>query len=131
MRGLVRIEKLKDTKSRKKKLIDEKNTLGTDFKINVTDDRFSSLLDGTDARFGIDPTDPNFKNTPAMKEILSEQSRRRKRRQQKSIVGEIVDALEPPLKQQKKDDDGSGGPSRSSELHTLVSSIKRKLVKVK
>lgn len=100
MRGLVRIEKLKETKSRKKKLLADEDISGTDFKINIADDRFSSLLDGTDARFGIDPTDPNFKNTPAMKEILSEQSRRRKRRQ-KSVGSQRGEGHQPPSKQQK------------------------------
>jgi hypothetical protein len=130
MRGLVRIEKLKETKSRKKKLLADEDISGTDFKINIADDRFSSLLDGTDARFGIDPTDPNFKNTPAMKEILSEQSRRRKRRQ-KSVGSQRGEGHQPPSKQQKHVEDVSAGQSRSSELHTLVSSIKRKVVKVK
>jgi hypothetical protein len=65
-----------------------------------------------------------------MKEILSEQSRRRKRRQ-KSIVRQHDEGHEPPSKQQKHVDDVSGGQSRSSELNTLVNSIKRKVVKVK
>ena len=129
MRGLARIQKQKETKSRRKKLAEEADVSGADFKINILDDRFSSLLDGTNARFGIDPTDPNFRNTPAMKEILTEQSRRRRRRQKNTVAGSKDD--EPSPKQQKRSENVSGVLSRSPELNTLISSITRKVEKVK
>merc|ERR1712216_798153 len=63
---------------------------GKDFKVNINDDRFAAVLDGTDARFGIDKTDPRYKETSAMKEILSEQTKRRKKKRRKKNDHSIV-----------------------------------------
>jgi hypothetical protein len=38
---------------------------------------FAALLDGNDARFGLDRTNPAFKETAATKAILKEQGKRR------------------------------------------------------
>ena len=51
-----------------------------DFSINVNDDRFSRMMEG-DARFGIDPLAPEFKDTDAMRTIMGEQKLRRKQRE--------------------------------------------------
>ena len=56
---------------------------GTSFKVDTKDNRFQAVLDGSDARFGIDKTDPSFKDTSAMREIISEQNMRRKNKRQK------------------------------------------------
>ena len=82
MRTLVRVQKdcgkkLTGFRKRKEKKLAD-NLAGTDFKFNADDDRFSALLEGTDDRFGIDLTDSRYKETIAMKEILSEQTKRRK-----------------------------------------------------
>jgi hypothetical protein len=88
IRGIQRMEKNKGKKlkgSRKRK--EEKVTgdvSGTNFKVDVNDDRFKAVLDGSDDRFGIDKTDPNFKDTSAMREILSEQTKRRKKKRHKT-----------------------------------------------
>ena len=117
MRGLVRLQQQESKKSKKKRSLDG-DLAGTEFQINLKDDRFSSMLDGTDARFGIDPTDPNFKSTPAMKVILSEQSKRRRekhnRKQNQPTVGDL----------EEQTDFESGG---NVELNSLVTSIKRKV----
>jgi hypothetical protein len=47
-------------------------TGATDFKIDLSDDRFSALVLG-DSRYGIDPTSTLFKKTTGMKEILEAQ----------------------------------------------------------
>ena len=39
----------------------------------------SDVLDGTDDRFGIDRTNPMYKETGAMKSLLEEQTKRRKK----------------------------------------------------
>lgn len=87
MKDLERLERNKGKKltgSRKRKEENRAmNTVGTDFKVDIEDDRFKAVLDGQDGRFGIDRTDPNFKETPAMREILAEQSRRRQAKRQK------------------------------------------------
>ena len=82
MRDIVRIEKNKSKKlrgSRKKKEADiRENASGLDFQLDTKDNRFAAVLEGTDDRFGIDRMDPRYKETPAMREILTEQTKRRK-----------------------------------------------------
>lgn len=116
MRGLVRLQQ--ESKKAKKKRPLDADLAGTEFQINLKDGRFSSMLDGTDARFGIDPTDPNFKSTPAMKTILSEQSKRRREKNNikhnQPTVGNVGE----------QNDLGNGG---EVELNSLVTSIKRKV----
>lgn len=72
MRDLVRIEKNKSKKlrgSRKKKETEIRNNAsGLDFQLDTKDSRFAAVLEGSDDRFGIDRTDPRFKETPAIKE---------------------------------------------------------------
>eukprot|EP00529_Nitzschia_sp_RCC80_P004066 CAMPEP_0113510156 /NCGR_PEP_ID=MMETSP0014_2-20120614/37975_1 /TAXON_ID=2857 /ORGANISM="Nitzschia sp." /LENGTH=949 /DNA_ID=CAMNT_0000406067 /DNA_START=2479 /DNA_END=5325 /DNA_ORIENTATION=+ /assembly_acc=CAM_ASM_000159 len=88
IRGIQRLEKNKDKKftgSRKRKEAKATSDIaGTDFKLNVEDDRFKAVLDGSDDRFGIDKTDSNYKDTSAMREILTEQTKRRKKKRQKT-----------------------------------------------
>jgi len=87
MRSIRRIEKNKDKKlrgSRKRK--EDKiasSTSGVRFQVDTSDDRFSALLEGTDARYGIDRTDPQYKETPAMQQILAEQTKRRRAKKQR------------------------------------------------
>lgn len=92
MRGIARLEKNKNKKlkgSRKRKELEKTETIaGVDFKINASDKRFSALLEGDDERFGIDVTDPHYKDTPAMREILAEQSKRRKNKRLKKETPE-------------------------------------------
>jgi hypothetical protein len=72
--GIQHMKKNKGKKlqgSRKQK--EEKVTgdvSGTNFKVDVNDDRFKAILDGSDDRFGIDKTDPNFKDASAMREMF-------------------------------------------------------------
>jgi hypothetical protein len=88
IRGIQRMEKNKGKKlkgGRKRK--EEKiaaDVSGTGFKVDVEDSRFSAVLDGSDGRFGIDKTDPNYKDTSAMRDILAEQTKRRKKKRQKT-----------------------------------------------
>jgi len=53
----------------------ETSVSGKDFHIDTKDSHFAAVLEGTDDRFGIDRTDPNYEETKAMKEILSEQTK--------------------------------------------------------
>ena len=128
MRGLERLEKNKDKKLRgARKRKEDKvaaNTTGTDFKVDVTDERFSQVLDGSDNRFGIDRTDPNFKETSAMREILAEQTRRRKKKRKTSTPAgvPVADVVVPDVSAETaKASSGSAG------LSALVSSIKSKV----
>jgi hypothetical protein len=125
MRGLERIEKNKDKKlrgSRKRK--EEKiteNIAGKEFKIDVADDRFRALLDGSDDRFGIDRTDPSYKETSAMREILAEQTRRRKKNKRKKLESESNVAPDDDADHSTKPNAGSAA------LSALVRSIKSKV----
>lgn len=75
-----------------------------DFKIDLQDPRFSSIVDSH--TFSIDPTNPQFKKTKAMQEILS------KRRNAANIV--TNDDAEVPKQ------------NSGSTLSALVESVKRK-----
>jgi hypothetical protein len=94
MRGLQRIDKNKDKKLRGSRKRREEAAVasvsGTDFKLDTGDIRFAAVLEGSDDRFGIDRTDPNFKETTAMREILAEQTRQRKSKRRKKNSGPKV-----------------------------------------
>ena len=109
-------KKLKGARKRKEAAL-EANLMGGDFKVDVEDSRFRAVLDGTDDRFGIDRTDPQFKETPAMREIMAEQTRRRKKRKTKiaSVVAPDVSA------------DSGEASTGASALSSLVSRLKQKV----
>eukprot|EP01032_Pedospumella_encystans_P010090 gene10090-11822_t len=80
MREVVKAEKDKSrgkkSNKRKKAKLGEENGAEDNFKIDTADDRFSKLFEG-DSRFGIDKTSTEFRPTPAVQTILSEQTKRR------------------------------------------------------
>ncbi len=124
MRDLMRIDKNKSKKLRgsRKRREDEMaaNVSGLDFQIDTTDDRFAAVLEGRDDRFGIDRTDPQYKETPAMRKILAEQTKRRKekgrKRQKKDVVADV-------------NADTAGKSSGALALSSLVKSLKSKVAK--
>jgi len=128
MRGILRVEKNKEKKlkgSRKRKEAKyAENVSGTDFEINTKDDRFAAVLDGSDDRFGIDRTDPSYKETKGMQELMTEQSRRRRdRKRAKTSTHTATDFVVA---------DGSKDMSSSSgalALSSLVKSLKSKVKK--
>ena len=95
---------------------------GTNFKVNVKDDRFKSVLDGSDGRFGIDKTDPSYKDTPAMREILSEQTKRRKTKRQKN--DHLIENTVPDV---SADHSNGGKTSGASKLSLLVQRLKSRV----
>jgi hypothetical protein len=125
MRGIRRIQKNKDKKlrgSRKRKETElAANVSGRDFKIDTKDQRFAAVLAGTDDRFGIDRTDPNFKGTDAMKEILAEQTKRRKAKKRKVTKEQIAPDVTAV--------DGVEASSGAAALSSLVTSLKSKVAK--
>ena len=131
MRGIARIEKNKNKKlkgSRKRKEMEKTaDVAGVDFQLDASDKRFAALLEGDDERFGIDVTDTHYKDTPAMREILTEQSKRRKDKRRRkegpeksAVVNVNADIL-------------SKGPTSSgaATLSHLVSSLKCKVANKK
>ncbi|KAG7346829.1 NUC153 domain containing protein [Nitzschia inconspicua] len=125
IRGIERMErnkgkKLKGSRKRKEAKV-AADVSGTDFKVNVHDDRFKAVLDGSDDRFGIDKTDPNFKDTSAMREILSEQSKRRKKKRKLSSSDQ-PSKIVPDV-----NSESTGKTSGASALSTLVQRLKSRV----
>jgi len=123
IRGIQRMEKnkgkkLKGSRNRKEAKV-AADVSGADFKVDVYDDRFKAVLDGSDDRFGIDKTDPNFKDTSAMQKILSEQTKRRKKKRQKVDHGEKV---APDVSA-----DNAGTTSGANALSSLVQRLKSRV----
>jgi len=131
IRGIQRIEKNKGKKfkgSRKRKEAKiVADVSGTNFKINVNDDRFKAVLDGGDERFGIDKTNPNFKDTTSMREILNEQSKRRKNKRQKNTHNTSNTNTENPSKRGNTVNEGK--TSGASALSFLVQKLKSQVDK--
>lgn len=125
MRGIQRIEKNKEKKlrgARKRKEDKLKAEIsGQDFAIDLKDERFVAVLDGDDGRFGIDRTDPQYKETAAMRQILDEQKARRKKKRRKvSTEPQKV----PPNVVEGSNNEKSAG---SAALSSLVKSLKTKV----
>jgi hypothetical protein len=124
MRGLERLEKLKGKKlrgSRKRRESERaSNVTGAEFKLDLSDDRFKAVLEGDDDRFGIDRTDPSYRETPAMKEILSEQARRRKSKKRRRDKDDS--AVAPNVVAEASASNGSSGAAALSALVTRIKS---------
>lgn len=127
MRDIVRIEKNKNKKlrgSRKRK--EEQiaaNASGQDFHIDTTDSRFAAVLEGTDDRFGIDKTDPAFKETPAMRAILEQQTKRRKKKKRQVVAHEVTDIDADKIDSTQIE--SSGAMALSSLVKSLKSKVKQ------
>ena len=126
MRTLQRLEKYKDKKLRgsRKRKEDERaaGATGVDFELDVRDERFKAVLEGDDDRFGIDRTNPSYKETPTMKLILKEQARRRKSKKQRQESSErtvVPNVSADKLSVQK----GTG----AAALSALINRIKAKV----
>lgn len=122
MRDLIRIEKnkskkLKGSRKRKEQEI-ASNLSGSEFKIDTRDSRFAAVLEGDDDRFGIDRTNPNYKETPAMREILAEQTKRRKENDRKKRKKNAIPDVNA---------DDIGKSSGALALSSLVKSLKSKV----
>ncbi len=93
---------LKEEKKKKKQKDRKGQESGETFKVDITDPRFEKMFsDPYD--YGIDPTNPNFNDTEGMRALLKERVKRR-------------------AKAEKVAD----GTSSSSQLQSLVNSVKAK-----
>lgn len=126
MRQLERMEKNKEKTFRgarkRKEAQRAEGVVGSEFDVNVSDERFQAVLDGTDDRFGIDPTDSNFKKTPGMLKILKEQSHRRKTKRSRKINSEMPHSTPAPNISSDSKEQTSGAKA----LSVLVQSLKNK-----
>lgn len=76
MNEILRAEKQKGKKAKYQKKSKREVGLQQDFKINVKDDRFKAVFDSHE--FAIDPSNPKFKATEGMKQLLEEGRKKRK-----------------------------------------------------
>ncbi|KAJ1311663.1 hypothetical protein OPQ81_010138 [Rhizoctonia solani] len=118
MRAVVKAEKA--SRSGKKSRRDKKGASATnetedgrDFHIDVKDERFTVLHE--DHEFAIDPSNPHFQNTKAMKALLDERAKRQRERQTKeeSQAREKIKAVRENI-------------SDDRSLKSIVESVKRK-----
>ncbi|KAJ2546699.1 pre-rRNA-processing protein esf1 [Coemansia sp. RSA 1933] len=70
---IVKAEKNKGRKGKRGKMA---NDVQDDFKLDTSDPRFGALYESHN--FALDPNNPNFKKTKAMKDLLNESRKRRK-----------------------------------------------------
>merc|ERR1711936_197988 len=73
-----------DTKAKKlrKKLERAKNEVEENFKVDLDDNRFSAVFQNAD--FNVDPSNPNFKATQSMLDIVAEKQKRAHKRDKSS-----------------------------------------------
>ncbi|KAL7490809.1 hypothetical protein ACHAWT_000892 [Skeletonema menzelii] len=133
MRGLEKLERHANKKLRgkRKRQLENlaANVSGQGFQVDTKDDRFSALLEGTDDRFGIDRTNPAFKETTAMKTLLEEQAKRRKKNRGKSKekVSDKSKNQQSDGKDGNKNDSWVESSSGAMELSSLVKSLQTKV----
>jgi hypothetical protein len=131
MRGLAKLErhagkKLKGKRKRQMETL-AANVSGQEFQIDTSDDRFAALLDGADDRFGIDRTNPMYKETGAMKTLLEEQTKRRKKNRGKKQDSAVTSQPSKDVDTKITGDvwtDKSGG---AMALSSLVKSLQQKV----
>ncbi|KAF8337528.1 uncharacterized protein EI90DRAFT_2910021 [Cantharellus anzutake] len=90
--------------------------VGEEFVIDVKDDRFKALHDETE--FAIDPTNPQFKPTGAMKALLQERAERQKQKQKNRDVA--------PGEERKSRKPSYPHHDYGNDVQSLVESVKRK-----
>ncbi|KAI0010018.1 hypothetical protein F4779DRAFT_332769 [Xylariaceae sp. FL0662B] len=112
---IARAEKQRSKKNKKKgkKGAEDHGGLQEGFKMDVSDDRFKAVFESHE--FAIDPSNPKYKATPGMKQLLEE--RRKKRKNEPDVLdgGRQQDSAAKKRKTKPTDD-----------LDTLVESVKRK-----
>ncbi|KAL1868636.1 pre-rRNA-processing protein esf1 [Paecilomyces lecythidis] len=124
MNEIERAEKQARKKGKKRKgAKDQPEAPADDFKIDVDDPRFSRLYESHE--FAIDPTNPRFRQTSAMKALLEEGRKRRRNRVDEDDDGERGRSRE-SSKKQKKSSKNEGG---EDDLKKLVARVKSKVQK--
>lgn len=98
-------------RSKKQNVADKAMLAEDDFKINTADKRFEAIY--TSHLYNIDPTNPNFKKTKGMNELIEEKLKRR------PVDGVL----------EKQEQGPSAKKIKSVETNMLIKSIKRKVGK--
>lgn len=114
-KDVIKSEKSHKSRKMKKKVSKMELDAQDDFKLDLKDPRFKSLLD--DHQFFIDPTNPQFKSTTAMKEILSEKRKSRANEPKQEYISKTTTYAV---------DNGVVSSNNPALLKSLVDSVKRK-----
>lgn len=94
-----------------------------DFKLDVSDDRFTKLFEG-DSNFGIDKTSTEYRATSATQEILNEQAKRRARKEQQREAKSSFSQ-----QQSAPSTTADAKADNDSNVDSLVNKLKRKFAK--
>jgi len=121
MKQIVKAEKKKGKKGKRRKAEPEPDGIQDGFEIDVKDPRFAAVYEKHE--FAIDPTNPRFVKTKAMGKLLEE---RRNRTQKRN--GDDREEGEGGGKRHKADKVDKGGKDKD-ELKRLVQSLKNKAKK--
>ncbi|KAJ3720022.1 hypothetical protein C8R42DRAFT_609269 [Lentinula raphanica] len=107
LKSVMKAEKLKGKKLKKRKQNkNDEAELQEDFAIDVHDDRFKAVHESHD--FAIDPSNPHFKKTKAMKSLLDARSKTRDTRPQHQNSGDSLQSL---VESVKRKSTSSGAPT--------------------
>ncbi|RVX66881.1 hypothetical protein B0A52_09005 [Exophiala mesophila] len=120
-------EKKRGKKGQKAKSKESQDGPGDDFKMDTADPRFARLFDNHE--YAIDPTNPRFKGTKAMKEVLDEGRKRKSDQKKNKQAGPRTDLLDPDQgkKGRNKDKKANNDHGSSvSDVKSLVDKIKSK-----
>ncbi|KAH7031251.1 uncharacterized protein B0I36DRAFT_323516 [Microdochium trichocladiopsis] len=123
IKEIARAEKLKGKKSKKGKkaaaAAANEDGLQDAFKMDVADDRFGAVFG--DHKFAIDPSHPQFKATPGMKQLL-EEGRKKRKNDEHDAPAEVVRDDDRSSKKKKQKTTGE----KNDDLASLVESVRRK-----
>ncbi|GAB6020676.1 hypothetical protein CHUAL_003345 [Chamberlinius hualienensis] len=117
------VEEAKDKKKKKKSKQKETSTVEDDFKMNVEDSRFGAMY--TSHLYNIDPSDPQFKKTKGIQQVMEEKQKRRINQDEDSFKNKkskLNDEDDPQTTTVKCD----SKIKEKAELSSLVKSIKNK-----
>ncbi|CAZ84504.1 unnamed protein product [Tuber melanosporum] len=120
MKQIVKAEKKKGKKGRRRKAEFEPEGIQDGFEIDVKDPRFAAVYEKHE--FAIDPTNPRFVKTKAMSKLLEERRNRTQKRNDDREEGEGE-------RKRRKVDKADKGGKGEDELKRLVHSLKSRAKK--
>ncbi|KAG0257236.1 pre-rRNA-processing protein esf1 [Actinomortierella ambigua] len=132
MKEIMKAEKKKNRKNKGGKHGKEGEDLQDDFKIDTKDPRFAALHESHE--FALDPTNPQFKKTKAMSELMQERQKRSSKMQEEtaSNLKKKKQQQQQQQQQQKNKNKNNNkstaaqGPFQDPSLSLLVDTVKRK-----
>jgi hypothetical protein len=93
------------------------------FQLNLQDDRFHAVLEGSNANFGIDPLANEFRATDGMQSLLNEQHKRRQEKMRREEKAKRSGAASGPGGSSEEIETNGNG---AGEIESLVKKLKAK-----